>query len=62
MFETLVKLMVACVVLCFMGVVGLLFANGGVELSEVLNGLKPSLKTLFEPSDSFMALIKDFAP
>ncbi len=61
-FETLMKLMVACVVLCFMGVVGLLFANGGVELSEVLNGLKPSLKTLFEPADSFMALIKDFSP
>ncbi len=52
-FEILIKIMVGCVVLCFMGVVGLLIYSGAIDFGEIMRGFVPTISTLFEPSSTF---------
>lgn len=52
-FEILMKIMVGCVVLCFMGVVGLLIYSGAINFGEIMRGFIPTMSTLFEPSATF---------
>jgi Mn2+/Fe2+ NRAMP family transporter len=52
-FETLMKLMVGTIVLCFFGVVVRLSVAGQIDWGAIGRGFIPSLDSLFQPADTF---------
>lgn len=57
-FETLLKLMVATIVLCFAGVVVTLSTSGeGLAWGEILAGFVPDFSRFFEPAETFTPLL-----
>ncbi|AKJ63504.1 divalent metal cation transporter [Kiritimatiella glycovorans] len=61
-FETIIKLLIGSIVLCFVGVVFKLFLGGAVTWPAVGAGLIPDFSLLFEPSDRLAALIERVDP
>ncbi|MHC4622089.1 MAG: divalent metal cation transporter [Planctomycetota bacterium] len=59
LFEVLLKLMVAVIVVCFFGVViKLSFAKGGLGWGTILRGLIPDLSLLTSPAKTFVPFIQ----
>jgi hypothetical protein len=58
-FETLIKIIVSMIVLCFIGVVIKLSFEGKIRLSEVLGGLIPDLSLFNKPTDYIMPHIQE---
>ena len=56
-YELLLKLVVAGIVACFVGVVVILSLSGTLNWSEVLGGFVPDLTKIFEPADGFSWLL-----
>jgi len=56
-FETLLKVMVAVIILCFFGVVIKMSAGGALNWGEILGGLVPNPGLLFEPAPDLAARI-----
>ncbi len=56
LYEWILKLMVAGIVICFVGVVYALRAQ--LEWGEIFAGFVPDLSKLFEPSDQFIAVLQ----
>ena len=52
-FETLMKLMVAGIVICFFGVVIRLSVAGQIDWAAIRAGLVPKFSTLFSPAETF---------
>ncbi len=62
-FERLLKLLVALIVICFVGVVIKLSLTPGVlPWGEIFRGYMPNLRQWFEPSAAFVPLLQDVAP
>ncbi|MGE5294096.1 MAG: divalent metal cation transporter, partial [Solirubrobacterales bacterium] len=61
-FEFLVRGLVTFVVLCFLGVVIKLTAEGILDWSKVLAGLVPDFSLLSRPADKFLSHIEAVAP
>ncbi len=57
LFDTFLKGLVAIVVLCFLGVVGLLAANGDLNWSEILTGFIPDLSKWNAPTGKIAQLL-----
>ena len=55
--DNLIKLLVAVIVLAFMGVVVVLMWNNAINWGELLGGLVPDFSALFRPTDSYTASI-----
>ena len=53
-FETIMKLMVGTIVICFFGVVIRLTVAGNLDWGAIGSGLIPSFKSLFQPAETFM--------
>jgi len=51
--DSIIKLLVAIIVLAFMGVVFVLLWNNAVNWSEIVSGLVPDFSALFRPTDSY---------
>lgn len=60
-FELIIKLSVAAIVICFFGVVIALTATGKIEWGRVFAGFMPNFSVLSEPSADFMVHIKKLA-
>lgn len=56
-FETMMKLMVGGIVICFFGVVIRLSIAGQIDWGAIGKGLVPSLENLFKPADTFTPYI-----
>ena len=61
-FEGILKLMVALIVLCFVGVVVKLALGPGLPWGEILSGFIPRLSNWSEPSAAFAPLLEAVAP
>lgn len=57
-FETLIKIIVSMIVLCFVGVVIKLSIEGKIRWSEILGGLVPDLSLFVKPTDYIMPHIE----
>ena len=57
--DTVIKFMVAIIVLCFIGVVITLMVQGAVDWSALLSGLIPDFSALFHPVDSYTNYINN---
>lgn len=57
LYETLLKLVVAGIVLCFIGVVVVVAREGGLDWGAVLAGYVPDLTKLWKPGQSFQWLL-----
>ncbi len=55
--DNIIKLLVATIVLAFMGVVVVLMWNNAVNWSDLFSGLIPDFSALFRPTDSYAASI-----
>ncbi len=62
LFEIIVKVMVAMIVLCFFGVVVKLSATGVLNWGLILKGLIPNPKLLFLPAETLMPYITAVKP
>ena len=51
--DTFIKILVAIIVLAFMGVVVVLMWNDAIQWGELLGGLVPDFSALFRPTDSY---------
>lgn len=61
-YETILKLMVAAIVLCFVGVViRLVTSDEGLPLGEIASGFIPNLSLLFNPADTYQAILNQIA-
>jgi len=58
-FETLIKIIVSMIVLCFIGVVIKLSFEGKIRWSEILGGLIPDLSLFNKPTDYIMPHIQE---
>ena len=59
-FETILKLMVGVIVVCFFGVVvKMSLAEGGLDWKRIFGGLVPDLKLLFSPANTFAPYIAE---
>jgi Mn2+/Fe2+ NRAMP family transporter len=61
LYERILKLMVAVIVACFLGVVVRLFLEEGVRWGELLRGFVPDLGSLFRPAPEFAPLLEAVA-
>ena len=52
LFENILKIMVAVVILCFFGAAGVNMAKGNVDLSTLFTGFIPNISALFNPAAS----------
>ena len=57
--DSVIKSLVAIIVLCFMGVVFTLSINGAIEWGALLSGLIPNFSALFHPVDSYDSFLLD---
>ncbi|MEQ8764778.1 MAG: divalent metal cation transporter [Planctomycetota bacterium] len=57
LFERTLKIVVAIIVLCFIGVVVRLATADGLDWGRIARGFIPSFGSLFEPSDEFSPLL-----
>ena len=62
LFDLFLKLMVGCVVICFVMVVILLFRNGSIHWNEVLIGFVPNIFHWSEPAPDIVALASTLSP
>ncbi len=53
-FELLIKISVAAIVVCFFGVALVLWLDGRIDVSEILAGFVPNLSLLSSPSADFL--------
>ena len=60
-YENILKLTVAAIVLCFMIVAGKLIAAGNVGFGEILRGFIPNFKKLFQPASEIQAVINQIS-
>ncbi|HAQ71510.1 MAG TPA: hypothetical protein DCR48_11105 [Flavobacteriales bacterium] len=60
-YENVLKLIVAAIVLCFMIVAGKLIAAGNIGFGEILKGFIPNIKKLFEPASEIQLVIDQIA-
>jgi Mn2+/Fe2+ NRAMP family transporter len=61
-YESILKIIVAAIVLCFMGVVIKIAGSAqGFSLSDIFQGFIPDLSTLTEPSDKYKILLNSIA-
>ncbi|WDE95531.1 divalent metal cation transporter [Lentisphaera profundi] len=60
-YENLLKITVAAIVLCFMIVAGKLIAAGNVGFGEILKGFIPNFNKLFKPASEIQAVINQIA-
>ncbi len=58
LFEGLIKLIVAMIVLCFVIMVIKLVTTGGLPVGEALAGFVPDPKLLFQPADVYMPVLE----
>jgi len=59
LFNILLKLMVAVIVISFVGVVAYMSKEGVLNWSEIGNGFIPDVNMLWEPADKFSAILAD---
>ncbi len=57
--DTVIKSLVAIIVLCFMGVVFTLAVNGAIDWSALFSGLIPNFSALFHPVDSYDSFLQN---
>lgn len=62
LFDIFLKLLVGCVVICFVLVVVLLFREGSIDWSEVLMGFVPNIFHWSEPAPQIEALASTLSP
>ncbi|HEY0946306.1 MAG TPA: divalent metal cation transporter [Opitutaceae bacterium] len=63
LYETVLKVMVGAIVLCFAGVVArIAFSPAGLDWGAVLRGFLPDFSLLTRPADAFQPLIAATAP
>ena len=62
MYERILKLLVAMVVLCFVGVVCVLTARGAIRWTEVAQGLVPNLGQFWRPAATFEPMLEQLNP
>ncbi|MEE2826533.1 MAG: divalent metal cation transporter [Planctomycetota bacterium] len=62
LFDLFLKLMVGCVVICFVLVVILLFRNGSIQWNEILYGFVPNIFHWSEPAPDIVALASTLSP
>ncbi len=60
-YETVLKTMVGLIVLCFVGVVGVLASKGIIPWDKVLAGCVPDFGQLFRPADSLQPLLEQLS-
>ena len=58
MYERLLKILVALIVLCFFGVVGVLTAQGVIDWGAVSRGIIPDFGQFWRPAASFTPLLE----
>lgn len=57
-YETVLKLVVACIVLCFMGVVAkLMMTDKGLPIGEILFGFLPNFSHISSPAATYQAIL-----
>ncbi len=61
LYERILKLLVAMVVVCFVGVVCVLTARGAIRWSEVLQGLVPNLGQFWRPAATFEPMLEQLS-
>lgn len=61
-FETIVRIVVSAIVLCFLGVVVKISFAGNLNWGAVLRGLVPDLSLLARPTDTFAPFISAVSP
>jgi Mn2+/Fe2+ NRAMP family transporter len=59
LFNILLKLMVAVIVISFVGVVAYMSKEGVLDWSAIGNGFIPKINMLWEPADKFSAILTD---
>ncbi|WP_146399411.1 divalent metal cation transporter [Pseudobythopirellula maris] len=57
LYELVLKLMVAAIVLCFLAVVGTLAWSGAIDLGAVFTGFIPNPAQLFEPAEAYLPFL-----
>ncbi len=57
LYETILKLMVAAIVLCFIGVVIVISRESELDWSAILAGLRPDLNSFSQPAKTFEPLL-----
>ena len=57
LYERMLKVIVAAVVLCFILVVGQYVANGNLDMGVVLTGFIPTTSSLFDPAPAFQTIL-----
>ncbi|MEM9185901.1 MAG: divalent metal cation transporter [Planctomycetota bacterium] len=63
LYETVLKIVVALIVLCFFGVVvRLSFSSAGLDWGAVFAGLVPDFGQMFRPADSFVPFLDAVGP
>lgn len=63
--DTIIKILVAIIVLCFFGAILTLAFNGEIQFSQMLQGLIPDFKALFQPTAAYTDYIEltgEYAP
>ncbi len=61
-FETILKIMVAIVILCFFGAAAVNFTNGNADIGAILKGFIPNFTALFNPANSLKESIQATGP
>jgi len=63
LYEKILKLLVAAIVACFVGVVlRIAFSSDGIEWSALLSGFIPNFNTIFEPAPGLAPLLEALGP
>lgn len=57
LYERMLKIIVAAIVLCFILVVGQYVANGNLDMGVVLAGFVPTTSSLFDPAPAFQTML-----
>ena len=61
LYESLLKLLVAIIVLCFVGVVGVLASKGTIDWSQAARGLIPNFSSFWHPSEQFTPYLNEMS-
>jgi Mn2+/Fe2+ NRAMP family transporter len=57
LFDWVLKALVGMIVICFFGVVVLLFQKGSIDLSQILAGFVPDLRQVYQPTGKLAELV-----
>jgi Mn2+/Fe2+ NRAMP family transporter len=61
LYETLLKCLVATIVLCFIGVVAVLASKGAIDWGQALTGLVPRWSSFWRPADQFTPFLHEMS-